>query len=240
MTHELPRAADVRAIYLVLTADELALDETGEVDVRPFADDSRALPPPDLLVARGTGVEALERLADRPHVLAVTKAADLTEVHDVECAARARALTIAAEHDGIVVDTAVPRVLEPDATRTPAAHEWFAFSHTGTAIRTHGLARFGVPELGNDQSTAERLPMYDAVLVGVAQRLIEEWPGNDPIGPATITLRDIARGYGDAFTEGEDPTLTRSVDVSLRYDRGDRLLDVALHDDPAVELFGDG
>lgn len=238
MTHELPRTADVRAIYLVLTSDELALDESGEVDVRPFADDSRALPPPDLLVARGTKVDAIERLADRPHVLAVTKASDLTEAHDVECATRARALSIASEHDGLVVDTAVPRILEHDASRTPAAHEWFAFSHTGTAIRTHGLARFGVPELGNDQAAAERLPMYDAVLVGVAQRLIDEWPDNDPIGPATITLRDIARGYGDAFTEGEDPTLTRSVDVSLRYDRGNRLLDVALHDDPAVELFG--
>ncbi|MGH3359022.1 MAG: hypothetical protein ACRDO7_09485 [Nocardioidaceae bacterium] len=238
MTHELPRTADVRAIYLVLTSEALDLNESGEVDVRPFADDSRALPPPDLLVARGMRTDALDRLADRPHVLAVTKASDLAEAHDVECATRARALAIAAAHDGLVVDTAVPRILEPDASSAPAAHEWFAFSHTDTSIRTHGLARFGVPELGNDQSTTERLPMYDAVLVGVAQRLIEEWPGNDPIGPATITLRDIARGYGDAFTEGEDPTLTRSVDVSLRYDRGNKLLDVALHDDPAVELFG--
>ncbi|UYM05787.1 hypothetical protein [Solicola gregarius] len=238
MTHELPRTPDVRAIYLVLTASALDLDESGEVDVRPFADDSRALPPPDLLVARGSTVDDLEGLADRPHVLAVTKASGLAEAHDVECAARSRALRIAAEHDGIVIDTAVPWILHGDASHSPAAHEWFAFSHTGTSIRTHGLARFGLPELGNDQADAERLPMYDAVLVGVAQRLIEEWPANDPIGPATITLRDIARGYGDAFTEGDDPTLTRSVDVSLRYDRGNRLLEAALHDDPAVELFG--
>lgn len=238
MTHELPRSTDVRAIYLVLTPEAVDLDESGNVDVRPFADDSRALPPPDLLVARGSTVADLERLADRPHVLAVTKAAELGEVHDIECAARARALTIAEQHDGMVVDTAVPRILERDASHTPAAHEWFAFSHSGTTIRTHGLARFGVPELGNDQSAPERLPMYDAVLVGVAQRLIEEWPDNDPIGPATITLRDVARGYGDAFTEGQDPTLSRTVDVTLRYDRRSTLLEVTLHDDPAVDLFG--
>lgn len=238
MTHELPRTADVRAIYLVLSSTAIDLDESGAVDVRPFADDSRALPPADLLVARGTPVEELERLPDRPHVLAVTKAADLSQAHDVECVARTRALDIAEAYDGIVIDTAVPRILQRDATRTPSAHEWFVFSHSGTSIRTHGVGRFGVPELGNSQSNTERLPMYDAVLVGVAQRLIEEWPANDPIGPATITLRDIARGYGDAFTEGEDPTLLRSVDVSLRYDRDDALLDVSLHDDPAVALFG--
>ena len=83
MTHELPRAADVRAIYLVLTSSAVELTESGEVDVRSFADDSRALPPPDLLVARGSTLADLEGLADRPHVLAVTKAADLDEAHRV-------------------------------------------------------------------------------------------------------------------------------------------------------------
>ena len=238
MTHELPRTTDVRAIYLVLTAETIDLRESGDVDVQPFADDSRALPPADLLVARGSDVTDLEQLADRPHVLAVTKASDLAGAHDIECSTRSRALEIAGDHDGLVVDTAVPRILRFDATRTPAAHEWFAFSHDDTAIRTHGMARFGVPELGNEQAAKERLPMYDAVLVGVAQRLIDEWPDNDPIGPATITMRDIARGYGDTSVETEDPTLDRSVDVSLRYDRDKRLLDVALHDDPAVALFG--
>ena len=238
VTHELPRTADVRAIYLVLTPRAVDLNESGEVDVRPFADDSRALPPPDLLVARGSTLDDLELLADRTHVLAVTKASGVEDAHGIECAARSRALRVAAEHDGLVIDTAVPRILHGDASHTPDAHEWFAFSHTDTSIRTHGLARFGLPELGNDQASSELLPMYDAVLVGVAQRLIEEWPANDPIGPATITLRDIARGYGDAFTEGDDPTLTRSVNVSLRYDKGRQLLEVVLHDDPATALFG--
>lgn len=238
MTHELPRTADVRAIYLVLTAATLDLYESGDVEVQPFSDDSRALPPANLLVARGSSMADLEQLADRPHVLAVTKAADLAEAHGIEQATRTRALEIAAEYDGLVVDTAVPRILRSDATTAPAPHEWFAFSHDDTAIRTHGMARFGVPELGNEQSTQERLPMYDAVLVGVAQRLIDEWPENDPIGPATITMLDIARGYGDASADADDPTLTRSVDVSLRYDRATGMLDVALHDDPAVGLFG--
>ena len=238
MTHELPRTADIRAIYLVLTTARLDLDESGDVDVRPFADDSRALPPANLLVARGSTMTDLEQLADRPHVLAVTKAADLADVHDIEQATRVRALELAAAYDGLVIDTAVPRILRPDAAPTPAAHEWFAFSHDDTSIRTHGMARFGVPELGNDQSTKERLPMYDAVLVGIAQRLIEEWPGNDPIGPATITMLDIARGYGDTAADSDDPTLTRNVDVSLRYDPDRRLLEVTLHDDPAEALFG--
>lgn len=237
MTHELPRTDDVRAIYLVLTADALDVRESGDIDIQPFADDSRALPPANLLVARGSDITDLEQLADRPHVLAVTKAAELADAHEIECATRARALEVAGEHDGLVVDTAVPRILRPDATPSPAAHEWFAFSHDDTAIRTHGMARFGLPELGNEQSPTERLPMYDAVLVGVAQRLIEEWPANDPIGPATITMLDIAHGYGDPSADTDDSTLERSVDVSLRYDRDKRLLDVALHDDPATALF---
>ena len=125
---------------------------------------------------------------------------------------------------------AVPEVLR--------ISEWFVLEHPDeSTTTTHGLARFGLPEIVVPDADPDALPMYDAVLTGIAQRVTEEWPDNDPVGPATITLRDVARGYGDAGAGGDDPTLTRRVDVTLAYDAGRDLLVVTLHDDPATALF---
>ena len=78
--------------------------------------------------------------------------------------------------------------------------------------------------------------MADAVVAGLAHRLIAEWPENDPVGPATVTLRDIAYGLGDpdAISTPKD----RTIDLVISYDPGPHRLMVQLLQDPAVVLFG--
>jgi len=78
--------------------------------------------------------------------------------------------------------------------------------------------------------------MVDAVIAGLAHRLIAEWPENDPVGPATVTLRDIAYGLGDleAVTTPKD----RAIDLVIDYDPGPHRLVVQLLQDPAEVLFG--
>jgi hypothetical protein len=77
--------------------------------------------------------------------------------------------------------------------------------------------------------------MTDAVVAGLAHRLIAEWPENDPVGPATVTLRDIAFGLGDpqAATTPKD----RTLDLLITYDPGPHRLVVQLLQDPAEALF---
>ncbi|MFY0406091.1 hypothetical protein [Solicola sp. PLA-1-18] len=195
--------------------------------------------PPALLLARGSAPASVERLdALDAYLLVRAESGPGADALAANQDALERARTLARERDGVVVDLGVPRVVEPGARTGRAASDWFVFAHDEDAvIDTWGLDRFGLPELHCDQSDDARLPMYDAVLVGVAQRLVEEWPGQDPVGPATITLRDVARGYGDASAGGDDPTLDRGVDVTLVHDAVERRLVVTLHDDPATALF---
>lgn len=217
------------SFYLVLTGEE------PEVTAR----NTPPVPPAGLLVARGATPEQIAALDDRPHALAIVHEAGLGQALTSERDALAEAHDLALAHDGVVIDAVVPRVLDLPITISDRirASDWFVFEHTDSVISTHGISRFGLPELRNTQAAPDRLPMYDAVLVGVAQRLLVEWPERDPIGPATITMRDIAHGYGDASAGGGDPTLDRSVDITLRYDAATDALDVVLHDDPAEVLF---
>lgn len=225
----LPQPPAVTSFYLVLTRE----GPPGATRNAP------PVPPAGLLVARGATPEQIAALDDRPHAHAIVHEGPLDQALEAERRALAEAHDHALAHDGVVIDAIVPRVLDLPITiseRTRAS-DWFVFEHTESVITTHGLSRFGLPELRNTQSSPELLPMYDAVLVGVAQRLLVEWPEQDPIGPATITMRDIAHGYGDASAGGGDPTLDRSVDVTLRHDVAAEALDVVLHDDPAEALF---
>jgi len=60
-------------------------------------------------------------------------------------------------------------------------------------------------------------------------------PGNDRVGPATITLPDSAYGLGDPAASSASNG--RSVDVNLTYNDEEHDLLVTLHDDPATGLF---
>ncbi|MGH1565047.1 hypothetical protein [Mumia sp. DW29H23] len=229
MRRPVPVPGTVAALYVVLT------DEPLESDLP-----SPPLPPPSLLLARGSSPKAVRFAESLTYATAVTAESDVADALETERRTQAAARALAAEHVGVVVDTAVPRLLGPDAPHPDllCVSQWFVLEHPDeTTTTTHGLARFGLPEIRVPDVDGGALPMYDAVLTGVAQRVVEEWPENDPVGPATITLRDVARGYGDAGAGGDDPTLTRSVDVTLAYDADEDHLTVTLHDDPATALF---
>lgn len=216
----------VTALYVVLTP--FALPEDGPVP---------PLPPTGLLLARGTPPALADRAAQLPHAWAAARDATVSGALENERAVLREALDVAARHDGLVLDVRVPRVARTTPPSGHRAADWFVFGHDGGRVGTHGLTRFGLPELECSRVPEAALAMYDAVLVGVAQRILEEWPGHDPVGPATITMRDIARGYGDTAADEDDPTLTRRVDVTLTYSSSSGLLEVTLHDDPAVALF---
>lgn len=218
----------VTALYVVLTG--APIEDPGT---------SPPVPPVGLLLARGTDRELADRVADLSCASAVSREATVDATLENERAALGAALATASHHGGLVLDARVPRIVTSSPPARLRSADWFAFEHAdeNRVVRTHGLVRFGVPELGCGPVPPDQIAMYDAVLVGAAQRTVEEWPGNDPVGPATITMRDIARGYGDASAGGGDPTLARQVDVTIAYDAGEHRLDVTLHDDPATALF---
>ncbi len=66
---------------------------------------------------------------------------------------------------------------------------------TSATIRTHGLNVIGLPEIVVRNVPEDERRMYDMVVVGLVHRLLEEWPEHDPVGPARVTLGDIAAGY---------------------------------------------
>jgi len=223
-----PVPESVSALYVVLTDEPLDPDAAAP-----------PVPPPSLLLARGSSPKAVRFAETLPYATAVSAESAPGDALDTQRRAQEAARALAAEHVGVVVDAAVPRLLSapphPDLVR---ASDWFVLEHPAEDVSTtHGLTRFGLPELIVSGVEASLLPMYDAVLTGIAQRMIEEWPDNDPVGPATITLRDVARGYGDASAGGDDPTLSRSVAVTLAYDDVEDRIVVSLHDDPASALF---
>ena len=154
--------------------------------------------------------------------------------------ARIHALQLAAEHDGVVVELLPPRVLEltPEQVSLAHAQQWYVLDYDDLddgLLRTDGLSQFGLPEVTVVEVDRATHAMTDAVIAGLAHRLITEWPENDPVGPATVTLRDIAFGLGDpqAATTPKD----RTLDLLITYDPGPHRLVVQLLQDPAEALF---
>ena len=222
----IPRPTTVRPFYIVATADEV--DPGTEPPVPSAA----------LLAAFGSTAEEIASLAQRPFHTAIMAEAPIEQGASAERDCRRAAFAFAVEYDGIVVDAAIPRILgmRSDYPRLTAATNWFVFERDGDAVSTVGLRRFGLPELSCLDAAG---PMFDAVLTGLAQRLLRDWPTTDPVGPLTVTLRDIAYGYGDKSAGGEDPAFARSIDLTVAYDEAGKVLDVTFYDDPAHTLFAD-
>lgn len=216
------------AIYAVMTSHPL--EQADHV----------TMPLDFLLRLRGSSDVGMQRLKKRPFQALIRGESNTAGAGDMAVRTRAEALEIAEANDGVVVDMLLPRVIEHGASATSRAHasQWFVFEYDVDAegdVLTHGLDIFGLPELHSFAILKNQRPMYDAVLTGIAYRLIEEWPSHDPTGPATITLRDIAFGYGDPAADSTPND--RSVDVTLTYDADVHELLVTLHDDPATSLF---
>lgn len=211
----------VRPLYVVATAEDV-----GAGEAPPAAS-------PELLAAFGSSADEIAEYLTRPFHTAIMAEAPTSEAVKAERDCRRAAFAFAIEHDGVVVDAAVPRILgmHREYPRLTAATNWFVLSRDGADVRTHGLRRFGLPELACNGAEG---PMFDAIITGLAQRILRDWPATDPVGPHTVTLRDIAYGYGDKSAGGEDPTFVRAIDVTVTHDEGAGLLELTLHDDPAA------
>lgn len=215
-------------MYAVMTAQPLD------------AEDLIPPPSPELLQHYGSSEFALRRLRSRPHQRLILRQAPLENVAFVTRDARIDALLLAEEQDGVVIDLSVPRIVEQRSDEVSLAHatQWYTVSYgelSAGRLSTVGLASFGLPEIvvaGVDESAH---PMFSAVLAGFVHRLLAEWPAKDPVGRATVTLRDIAYGLGDA--EAASTPRDRLIEVDVAYDAAPNLLIVTLDGDPAASLF---
>lgn len=216
------------ASYALMTADPLEHE------------DDFPMPNEALLRRYGSSSEALDRLRHRQHQLLITCQAPTKDMAEAVRDARIHALQLAATHDGVVVELLPPRVLEltPDQVSLAHAQQWYVLDYDDLddgLLRTDGLSQFGLPEVTVVDVERATHTMVDAVVAGLAHRLIAEWPENDPVGPATVTLRDIAFGLGDP--EAAAIPKDRTLDVLIDYDPGPHRLMVQLLQDPAEVLF---
>lgn len=215
-------------MYAVMTAEPLG---TGDL-----------LPPPspELLRHYGTSEHAMRQLRSRPHQRLLMRRATVDDAAAAQHATRVEALRLAEEHDGVVIDLTIPRAVEQRSDEVSLEHatQWYVVDYADLAsgrLTTVGLRAFGLPEVVLAGVDPEAHAMFSAALAGLVHRLLTEWPANDPVGRATVTLRDIAWGLGDP---GADTTPSdRSVEVSIDYVPEPESLMVRLLDDPATALF---
>ncbi len=195
------------------------------------ADAGIEAPPAVLLRHFGASEADLARLADRPHSRAVVTDVPVAEAADALLEARLRALDLAGT-DGVVVDLAVPRIVTHDAGAADlsVAAQWVAFELDADRLRSRGLEAFGLPEMVVDVADPGSTAAVLAIVTGLAHRLIAEWPANDPVGPASVTLRDVARGFGDPAAD--DAPVVPALDLLVSYASGELL--VTLLDDPTT------
>lgn len=227
-TRPVPRPDATQVMYAVMTGEPLSSDDM----VPP--------PSPELLRRYGTSEVSLRRLRSRRHQSVLLRTSDLEGAAFAQRDARVEALALAEDHDGVVIDLAVPRVVEgsPGDVSLSHAAQWYVLDYADLEagrIGTVGLAAFGLPEIVVDAVDAAQHAMVGAVLAGLVHRVIAEWPANDPVGGATVTLRDIAYGLGDP--QAAETPRDRTIDVRIDYSDTDERLVVRLLGDPATTLF---
>jgi hypothetical protein len=227
-TRPVPVPTTCSAVYAVMTPEPLDREDHLE------------MPSAAILRHRGTSDAALARLARCPHQRITRCDAPPQDMGRAVVRHRTDALALAEAHDGVVVDLMPARVLELRADEVSLSHaaQWFVLDHDRVAeglLQTDGLHVFGLPELRCRDVLEGRHAMTGAIVTGLAHRLIAEWPEHDPVGPATVTLRDIAFGLGDPAAA--DTPVGRSIDLRVDYDPDEHLLLVTLLSDPAAGLF---
>ncbi|MGJ9422836.1 hypothetical protein [Aeromicrobium sp. CF3.5] len=166
----------------------------------------------------------------RTHLRMFMTDVPLSDARSAARGARRDAGAFATEHDGVLVDLAVPRIVEDPAAAGAAA--WVAVDVDPIGLTTRGLEAFGLPELRVDGVEAARAASTIAVLLGLSQRLISEWPAHDPVGPAAVTLHDIALAYDDQIDQTGPE---RSSDLLIAFHDGELVLTVM--GDPIADLF---
>lgn len=229
-TRPVPVPRTCEAMYVVLTPRPLGVDDT------------LPLPSAALLRHHGTSATALERFEGLRHQRVLHHRVPLERAAEAAVALRVEALRLAEEHDGVVVDLTVPRILELASADVSAsvASQWYVLDAAAVLdgrLQTDGLVQFGLPELRVDDVAPSERAVAGAVVAGVAHRLLAEWPDHDPVGPAGITLRDIAHGLGDPQA---DATPVKPVlHIDLAHDARAEVITATWHEDAAQVLFAD-
>ncbi|MGJ9414386.1 hypothetical protein ACHAAC_16930 [Aeromicrobium sp. CF4.19] len=228
-TRPVPVPRTCEAMYAVMTPAPIG------------SDDTLPLPHAALLRHHGTSDAAITRLAQCSHQHVVHARVPVERAAQHARDMREDVLRLAEQHEGVVVDLTVPRVLEAAAEDVSLAHstQWYvldAATILDGVVQTDGLVQFGLPEVRVTGVDAASHPAVGAVVAGLAHRLIAEWPHHDPVGPAAVTLRDIAHGLGDPQAE-QTPT-EPALPVLISYDAETTTLNVTLEADPTTTLFG--
>jgi hypothetical protein len=206
------------------------------------------MPPAELLAVFGAGSGTIQAVRSARAGVAVALLRPRAEAQSAQRAVRAAAVLLSTPDD-VVVDTAVPRVwpVRDRARDVPRSADWFVLDRVSSGdrsgTRTHGLARFGLPELLVEGVDDADLPAWDAVFVGVAHVLLErlERAADDELvlSPTLrITVADVAAGYAEPIDEG-DPTALRATEVRLSHAPSDEDPGVlTLTGSPVADLFG--
>lgn len=195
------------------------------------------LPTVALLRRFGADADQLAAFEARPHARVLHRSGPVATAEADAVASRLEALTLAAQHDGLVVDLAVPRLVTHtvDETDPRAPRQWVALDvdgvqATGSDVVTHGLATFGLPEVRCADVPLIALAATIAVLTGLTHRLLAEWPENDPVGDATVTLADVAEALGEPVPP-RDPAAQDAYGVEVTI--------AVVGDELAVTIEGD-
>ncbi len=235
----IPLPERLLAVYAVATdgvPGELAEDTTssGGVSIEVVPADEAPLPPAGLLRLMGAGAEALGRLGSATHTVLVqgVGAPGFPPGHEIN--AYAAAQLVADLHGGVLVDTAIPRIItSPRDIEDIRLSDWVVLPHSAGAdgtlwFSTRGMRRFGLPELQSHGIPEAAANAWAAVLTGLAYTLVTrlgeataqqrglpflEVPAEQP-----ISLRDIAGGYSDRSRAGADPGLDAQVVLRLSWD----------------------
>ena len=161
-TRPVPVDVEPRVMYAVMTTVPLETEDL--------------IPPPsaELLRHYGSSDLAMQRLRSRKHQHVLMRQAPLEDAAAVMRDARIDALLLAEEHDGVVIDLGIPRVVEQRSDEVSLAHatQWYALDYEELPdgrLRTVGLSSFGLPEVRVEGVDPVQHAMYSAALAGLAQ-----------------------------------------------------------------------
>ena len=123
------------------------------MNAQPLESEDLIPPPtPELLRHYGSSDVAMRRLRSRHHQRLILRQTTLEDAAFAIRDARIDALLLAEEHDGVVIDLSIPRVVEWRSDEVSLAHAKHLYSFDFQElpdghIRTIGLRSFCLPEI---------------------------------------------------------------------------------------------
>ncbi len=241
-------AVSSRAGRLAPLAHEALARQIGDLRLLPVPDLAAApVPPEGLLAVHGADDSTLARMRSAVRGTAIGLVCSAAEALSANRAVRAAAVLLTGPRD-VLIDTEIPRIWLAEGRGDVSTVDWFLLdrsaARSGRAdTRTHGLNRFGLPELMVREVADADLPAWDAVLSGVAEQLVRALPTADGAvelaSPTLLRMTDVAAAYGEPV-DGADPTLARSTGVEVDLVECDGGQVLVLSGEPLADLFGAG